>query len=101
MLFEWDDEKAANNKRKHKISFDLATFAFDDPAQFNDFDRTVRDEDRYFTLGTVNQLVLFVSHCYRKNENGETVIRIISARKATRKEKAAYDSGTLERNIRS
>lgn len=95
MLFEWDDNKAASNKQKHRISFDLATYVFDDPAQLLNFDRTVHREDRYTTLGLVNHTVICVSHCCRENENGQTIIRIISARKATAKEKAAYDAGAF------
>ena len=91
MLFEWDEAKAAANRRKHRVSFDLATYVFDDPSHLCDFDRTKSGEDRYCTLGLVNQVVLLVSHCYRENENGETIIRIISARKATSKEKAIYE----------
>ncbi len=94
MLFEWDPEKAKTNKKKHKVSFELAQQVFDDDKQLNDFDRTVGNEDRYVTLGLVHNVILYVSHCYRENENGETVIRIISARKATSKESEAYVSRT-------
>jgi uncharacterized DUF497 family protein len=97
MLFEWDENKAKSNKLKHKVSFNLATYVFDDPAQLSVFDKTVNGEDRYITLGLVNHTILFVCYCYRENENGKTIIRIISARKATTKEKACYDTGASER----
>lgn len=97
MLFEWDANKAQANKKKHKVSFELAQRVFDDEQQLNDFDRTKGDEDRYVSLGLVDDVILFVSHCYRENENDETVIRIISARKATSKERDTYDSRTSRR----
>lgn len=100
MLFEWDDAKARSNKQKHRVSFDLASYTFDDPWQLCVFERTIGNEDRYITLGLVNHTVLFVSHSYRENENGETIIRIISARKATTKEKAAYVARAYERAFR-
>jgi len=88
--FEWDEKKARQNQAKHKVSFELAKLAFDDPFQLNDFERTVRGEDRFQTLAMVGNVVLFVAHSYRKNEHGEEVIRIISARKATLKERREY-----------
>ena len=88
--FEWDEKKARQNKAKHQVSFELAKLAFDDPFQLNDFERTVRGEDRFQTLAMVGNVVLFVAHSHRKNEHGEEVIRIISARKATPKERREY-----------
>ncbi len=90
VFFEWNAFNAKLNYRKHKVSFELAQLAFQDPLQLTDFDRTVAEEDRFNTLARVANIVLFVSHCYRKNENGEEVIRIISARKAERREHARY-----------
>jgi len=97
MLFEWDDHKAKTNKQKHQVSFDLAAQVFDDPRQLCVFDRTVEEEDRYITLGLVKRTILFVCHCYRENQHGEKIIRIISARKATPKEKAAYVASAFGR----
>ena len=90
-LFEWDEKKARQNKAKHKVSFELAQRVFEDPFQLNDFDRTVKGEDRYKTLGVVGTVVLLVAHCFRKNKDGEEVIRIISARKATTRERGEYE----------
>jgi len=90
VIFEWNAFKAKLNYRKHKVSFELAQFALGDPLQLTEFDRTVDGEDRYHTLARVQNVVLVVSHCYRKNENGEEVIRIISARKAEKHEQRWY-----------
>lgn len=92
MRFDWDPAKAASNLKKHQVSFEEAkTVFFDDFAvQFFD-DEHSQDEERSVMLGmssTARQLV--VCHCERAE--GE-VIRIISARKATRGEAAFYKGG--------
>lgn len=92
MRFEWNPSKAASNLKKHQVSFDEAkTVFFDDFAvQFFDDEHT-QDEDRFIMLGmSSNARLLVVCHC----ERGEgEVIRIISARKATRGEAAFYRGG--------
>jgi uncharacterized protein len=90
LIFEWEDSKSKTNITKHKVSFELAARAFEDPFQLNDFDRTVNGEDRYQTLALVGPVVLFMIHTFKENESGEEVIRIISARKATADERIAY-----------
>jgi len=89
LRFEWDDRKASSNKRKHKISFEEAITAFfDDDALLGDDPDHSDDEDRFILLGSaVSVRLLVVCHCYRKAGN---VIRIISARPATRNEQAQY-----------
>lgn len=87
--FEWDDEKAAANVRKHGISFEEAKSVFRDERAklINDPDHS-EDEQRFVLLGLSETLkLLVVCHCYR-GEN--QVIRIISARKATPKESKSY-----------
>ena len=87
--FEWDEKKSRENSRKHKVSFEEAkTVFFDENAiRFFDPDHSV-DEDRFIMLGMSFSLrVLVVCHCYRKNDS---VIRIISARKADKREQADY-----------
>ncbi|MCI0606597.1 BrnT family toxin [bacterium] len=87
--FEWDPKKAAANLKKHRISFEEATTVFfDENALFiNDPDHSV-DEQRFILMGFSNRLrMLVVSHSYSANDQ---VIRIISARKATRKEQRQY-----------
>ena len=89
LIFEWDDHKNAVNKRKHGISFEEAkTVFFDEKAiEFDDPDHSIQEE-RFILLGLSQSLkVLVVCHCYRSDE---FKIRIISARKATRKERGVY-----------
>ena len=87
--FEWDEAKSRENKRKHGVSFEEAqTVFFDEKAiRFSDPDHST-DEDRFIMLGISFQLrVLVVCHCFRA---GDAIIRIISARKATRTEETEY-----------
>lgn len=90
--FEWDPPKAAANLKKHHISFDEAKSVFYDEfaVQFVDEEHS-SDEDRFLMLGmSSGARLLIVCHCER--EHGE-VIRIISARKATKRESAFYQGG--------
>ena len=89
LIFEWDDRKNLSNKRKHGVSFEEAqTVFFDENAiEFDDPDHSIQEE-RFLLLGLSLKLkVLVVCHCYRKDES---IIRIISARKATKKEQKYY-----------
>ena len=87
--FEWDDAKASINKQKHDISFDEAATVFcDDNALLRDDPDHSEDEERFVILGlSEHAKLLVVCHCYRQSE---TVIRIISARKATKTESNQY-----------
>jgi len=92
MRFEWDDEKNRLNLKRHKIRFETAVLAFDDPYAVTIPDR-LHDEDerRFITLGRVEgQVILFVVHLSFE-ASGEEVIRLISARKATAYEKKIYE----------
>ena len=92
MTFEWDENKNKINRLKHGISFNDACSSFyDDKAiLFDDPDHS-KDEERFLLIGMSNNAgVLIVSHCYRCM--GE-VIRIISARRATRAESDYYYQG--------
>ena len=87
--FEWDRAKAARNKRKHGVSFEEAqTVFYDENAiEFFDPDHSER-EDRFIMLGVSFTLrLLVVCHCVRE---AQSVIRIISARRATRHEAKQY-----------
>ncbi|MBA2484702.1 MAG: BrnT family toxin [Nitrospira sp.] len=87
--FEWDEKKNRQNIRKHGVSFEEAQSVFlDDHAmRFYDPDHS-EDEDRFLMLGLSFTLrILVVCHCYREPD---AVIRIISARKATRQERVYY-----------
>jgi uncharacterized DUF497 family protein len=87
--FEWNSRKAAENKRKHDVAFEEAQTAFlDENARVIPDPEHSEDEDRFILLGlSVKLRLLTVCHCYRYEED---VIRIISARKADRKERRQY-----------
>ena len=86
MAFEWDDDKAADNLTKHRVSFDYASRVFDDPLYIQWEDQSLEyGETRYQALGMVEGRVLFVAYTYR----GEN-IRLISARRATSRERRQY-----------
>lgn len=87
--FEWDESKATSNLKKHQISFDEAKTVFFDEfgVQFYDEDHSL-NEDRFLMLGMSSSArLLIVCHCER---NQGAIIRIISARKATKRESAYY-----------
>ena len=89
MRFEWDEAKNRESKRKHAVSFEEAQTVFldENALRFYDPDHS-EDEDRFLMLGISFRLrVLIVCHCYRASD---TVIRIISARKADKQEVADY-----------
>ena len=90
--FEWDPTKAADNLRKHQVSFEEARSVFFDDFAVQFFDEeNSSDEERFLMLGmSIGARLLIVCHCER--ESGE-VIRIISARKATKRESAFYQGG--------
>jgi uncharacterized DUF497 family protein len=87
--FEWDARKAKSNERKHGVSFEEAqSVFFDEQALFLEDPQPVHEEERFVLMGVSASLrILVVVHAVR----GEDVIRIISARKATRLETQAYE----------
>jgi uncharacterized protein len=87
--FNWDENKAKANIKKHGVSFIEATSVFDDDAARLIFDPDhSEDEDRFILLGVSCKLkMLVIVHCYKDDVN---IIRIISARKATRPEEKQY-----------
>ncbi len=89
MRFDWHLEKARSNLKTHGVSFEEASSVFFDAHAIQFFDEEHSDEeDRFIMLGLSRKLrVLLVCHCER---DGGEVIRIISARKATVKERASY-----------
>ena len=89
LSFEWSEAKNRANKRKHKVSFEEAQTVFLDENALRFFDPDHSDdEDRFLMLGMSFSLrILVVCHCYRENES---VIRILSARKADRREQSDY-----------
>jgi uncharacterized DUF497 family protein len=85
----WDENKNKLNQKKHKVSFEEAKTVFiDDTAQMIYDPDHSQDEERFILLGiSMNARILIVCHFYRKNDG---IIRIISARKATKKEEKQY-----------
>lgn len=89
--FEWDPDKAVANARKHRVTFDTAALAFADPFALIEQDRVENGEHRWRTLGMAHGvLLLLVAHTLQDDESVE-VIRIISARPATRPERKRYE----------
>jgi len=89
LFFEWDQEKNVSNQKKHGISFEEARTVFSD-----DFARLIADpehseeEERFILLGeSIESNLLIVCHCIRDEES----VRIISARKADKKERRTYE----------
>ena len=92
LKFEWDEQKSRDNLRKHGVTFTEAqTIFFDEDAvEFYDDEHSLQ-EDRFLLLGLSSKLrVLLVCHCLR---DAGSVIRIISARKATKNERGMYPKG--------
>ena len=80
--FEWDPAKASSNETKHGVTFEEASSVFIDDPDHSDY------EERFIILGMSRRArMLTVCHCYRQDDS---VIRIISARKATKTEERAY-----------
>lgn len=89
MYFEWHESKNKSNKRKHGISFERATLVFQDPDILSISDHRFMEE-RWQSLGMVEEEIIFVAHTIKVNEHEEEVIRIISAREATQSESRRY-----------
>ena len=90
--FEWNEAKSQQNRKKHNVSFEEAQTVFldENALRFFDPDHSA-DEDRFLMLGISCHLrVVLVCHCYRTSDS---VIRIISARKADKREEADYWEG--------
>jgi uncharacterized DUF497 family protein len=92
IAFKWDEAKSRANLKKHGVSFEEARSVFFDEYAVQFFDEEhSSEEERFIMLGMSNlSRVLVVCHCERA---GGSVIRIISARKATRKERGFYPEG--------
>ena len=92
LRFVWDERKNAINKRKHGVSFEegQTVFSDDNALLMHDPDHS-EDEDRFVLLGmSAIARLLVVCHCYREASD---IIRIVSARKPTRKEQLQYERG--------
>jgi uncharacterized DUF497 family protein len=87
MKFEWDENKNQQNIQKHGVDFREAVYVFSDPFALNLPDKYSEDEERWLMLGiNLKEQILLVVHTFRYDD----VTRIISARKATGREKTTY-----------
>lgn len=95
MTFEWDENKNQINKQKHGIAFEEAKTVFYDEQALLEYDELhSENEDRFRILGRSDEgKILLVVHCIRE----ETIIRIISSRKATSREKVGYERRSVGR----
>ena len=92
--FAWDSEKAAANRAKHGVAFELAATVFRDALALSVYDEDHSDEEeRWITLGIAEtgQLILVV-HTFKELSPQESLIRIISAREPTRQERLDYQN---------
>ncbi len=94
MHFEWDENKNRENKKRHEISFEEAGEVFDDPFHISIMDKRFDYfEERWITVGsTKSKRIIVIGHLYYLKEDGEEIIKIITARKATKKEKEQYEN---------
>jgi uncharacterized protein len=91
MRFEWDEAKNRRNLAKHGLSFETAGLVFEDPHALSFQDRVVEDEERWRTFGAIYGRIVVVAHTWYEKE-GENVIRLISARRATAYEERIYEA---------
>jgi uncharacterized DUF497 family protein len=96
--FEWDETKNRSNQRKHGVSFEEAARIFLDPLHVSILERVEGGEQRWQSFGVVgNCLLLMVAHSTTEEDDADQpveVIRIISARRANRKERRRYENET-------
>ena len=96
--FEWDPQKAKANIQKHKVSFERACTIFKNPQALSIYDEEHSEkEDRWITLGMdINGNILVVVHTFDQINENSCKIRIISARKATKREIKQYNEGLVK-----
>ncbi len=92
MQIEWDENKNRANQKKHGISFETAREIFEDPFHISKLDHRFNYfEERWITIGSAkNQAIIVIANLFF-SEDGEEIIRIISAREADRKERRSYE----------
>jgi uncharacterized protein len=88
----WNPSKDRANRRKHRLSFETAQRVFDDPLALSRLDLSA-GEERWQTIGLIEGVAVLVAHTWGEDEGQRASGRIISARKATRHEKKAYEDG--------
>jgi len=92
MVFVWDETKNRSNRRKHGISFEAAARVFEDPGIVSYPDRMVGSEERWHAIGSAGGIAIVLVVHTNEEQHGEEEIRIISARKASPRERALYHS---------
>jgi hypothetical protein len=91
--WSWDPRKNRKNRRVHGLSFETASLVFDDRLALSRPDETA-EEERWQTIGEADGVIILVVHTWPEpDESGEEVGRIISARKATTRERRVYEEG--------
>ena len=91
--FVWNAEKATVNLHKHGVAFEDAALVWSDPLHLVRFDRIDRGEERWHAIGMAfGVVVLLVVHTVMGEGDGE-LVRIVSARKATKAERRIYEDG--------
>jgi uncharacterized protein len=93
MRFVWDEKKGRRNLLKHQVSFETATLVFDDPRAVSRPDRVEDGDERWQTVGLLGGIVALLAAPTYCQEDGEEVIRIISARRAAPHERKMYEQG--------
>jgi uncharacterized DUF497 family protein len=93
MKFQWDENKNRSNLIKHRVRFERAILIFEDPHLFTRVERFEDGEERWQTIGVATGFVLLVVAHTRFELDGEEAVRIISARKATPRERRIYEDG--------
>jgi len=89
-IFEWDSKKSDANRRKHGIDFKRAREAFFDPLKKLELERMDHGKIRWRTIGEIRGRLFVVSHTLEEDGKVE-IVRIVSARKATPRERRAYE----------
>ena len=94
MRWAWDDRKSLANRRKHGLGFETARLVFDDPLAASRQDLH-GDKERWKTIGMIGSIVVIVAHTWpgADSETDEEIGQIISARKATARERRLYEEG--------
>ena len=92
MVFAWDEKKDRINHRKHGIFFETAARIFEDPNIVSYVDRVVEEEERWHSIGSAGSITIMLVVHTSEGQHGKEEIRIISARKASPRERALYYS---------
>jgi|SRR5580658_2879416 uncharacterized DUF497 family protein len=98
--YAWDPAKAASNYRKHGVRFEAALQVFEDPDALMAFDRIEAGEQRWQTIGIVDGVLLLVVAHTEDEDGDDELVRIISARFASRQERRRYEAARSSRSSR-